>query len=172
MGKVRPKVRGKKDVVDEWEFADIDRAEQKIGLKRRARRWKMIEKARKDAIKAEKLAIKNAEKMNPDLRREPNELEKAWLRCDYVLSNVMQVPAYDMMEYLRINEPKTYKYLYKIFMSKYMMQNINQFVEYFAKGGKAKTMIKLSDIVKEYRKMKGIKSKIVIKRKNQEDIEL
>lgn len=170
--RVRPKVRGKKDVIDEWEFIDIDRDQQKAGLKRRAKRWKEIDRQIANNKKAEKIAIKNAEKMNPDLRRQPNAIESAWLRCDYVIYNIMQQPAYNQMEEFRTNDPKAYKALYKVFMSKYMMEHIQYFVDYFASGQVVKKKITLADIIKNYRKIRGIKAKIIIKRKGKKDIEL
>ena len=42
MVKIRPKNRGKKNVFDEWEHSDIDRNEQREGLKRRELRWKEL----------------------------------------------------------------------------------------------------------------------------------
>ena len=142
--KTRPKVRGKKDVVDEWEIMDIDRDQQKAGLKRRERRWKQIEKERVLAKRAEKVAIEKAEKMGNV--RNANPIELAWLRCDFVLSNIMQIPAYNQMEYYREKDPECYKALYKIFMSPYMMKNIQYFVDYFDKGGVVKKKITLADV--------------------------
>lgn len=175
--KTRPKIRkhlGKKnpqvDVVDEWELFDIDRDEQKAGLKRRRNRWREVRKELALNKKAEKVAIKEAGKMGNS--RNPNQIELAWLRCDYVLSNVMQLPAYNMMEYFRLNQTETYKKLYKIFMSKYMMQNIQYFVDYFSNGGSVKKKITLAMIYKEYKKLYGIKTKFTIKRKGEKDHEL
>ena len=170
--RVRPKVRGKKDVVDEWEITDIDRNEQKMGLKRRAKRWREIETEKMLEKVAEKVAIKNAEKMNPDLRRPPNLIEEAWLRCDYCLSHFMQPPAYNFMENVRMNDPECYKALYKIFMSPNMMEHIGDWVNFFAAGQKVAGRIPLSEVYKHYRKIKGIKGKVVVKRKGKKDKEL
>lgn len=168
--KVRPKVRGKRDVVDEWEFADIDRNEQKAGLKRREKRWREIEKEVARGRIAEKKAIDNVEKMGN--ARDPNLIEQAWLRCDYVLSNVMEPTAYKFMEIARIKDPECYKRLYKIFMSRQMMYNIQYYVEYFLRGFKIKEPIKFSSVMKEYKKIKGIKNKIRVIHKGEEEHEL
>lgn len=168
--RVRPKVRGKKDVLDEWEVADIDRDEQKLGLERRERRWKEIQAEQQRQRLLEKKAIKNAEKMkSPPNTRQPNELEMAWLRCDFVLWNMMDGEAYMLMEYLRTVEPDTYKHLYRIYMSKYMMENIEFYVDYFAQGHKPDHLIPKADVMKHYLKYKGYKSTIKIKRKGEEE---
>jgi len=179
--KVRPKHRkelskpeSETNIVDEWEFIDIDRDEQKRGLKRRDRRWKNMKLEEIRAKKAEKIAIKMAEKMKPvDPFRQPNEIELAWLRCDYVLWNIMETKAYAFMEHLRTTKPKAYKHLYKIFMSRNMMEHIQYFVDYFASGGITEERIKLSSVIKHYRKFQGEKvTNITIKRKNEEEREL
>jgi hypothetical protein len=149
---------------------DIDRNEQKAGLKRRERRWKEIESELASARKAEKIAIKNAEKMGNS--REPNMIEQAWLRCDYVLSNLMEPKAYKFMELVRVKDPECYKRLYRIFMSKNTMHHIQYFVDYFASGGTTQEPIKFSSIIKEYRKIKGIKSKFTVKHKGEDDFDL
>ena len=169
LGKKNPKI----DVMDEYEWADIDRDEQEAGLKRRERRWKEVELAQKQARELEKKAIDNAEK----IKRKPmalvvSPLEEAWLRCDYLLFNIMETKAYEFMEWQRLNDPDVYKYLYRKFMSKYMMANAEMYVDYFAKGGKAPKLITLGDIVKRYRKYKGIKTKFKIVHKGEEDREL
>lgn len=162
----------KKGIIDEWEISDIDRDEQEKGLKRRKKRWKEIEHQQRLEKKATKLAIKNAEKMKPSGRRQPSMIEAAWLKCDYVLNNVMEKRAYDLMEFLRMKDPECYKALYKIFMSKNMMIRINFFVDFFAKGGEVPERVKLADVVKHYRKYKGIKSKIKVIRKGEDEYEL
>jgi len=168
--KVRPKVRGKKDVVDEWELADIDRNEQKMGLKRREKRWREIQKEISLNRIAEKKSIENVEKMGN--AREPTLLEQAWLRCDYVLSHVMEPRAYKFMEITRIKDPDCYKLLYRIFMSKQMMYNIQYYVEYFLRGYKVQEKITLASMMKEYKKIKGIKTKIRVIHKGEEEKEL
>lgn len=168
LGKKNPKV----DVVDEWETMDVDRDEQKAGIERRRKRWRQVETERLLEKAAEQAAIKHAEKMNPDRGREPNFLEKAWLRCDYVLSNVMEKNAYNFLENIRVKDPECYKRLYKIFMSKNMMSRIQAFVDFFAQGGEVPERIPLSEVVKHYRKIKGIRSKIKVVHKGEDDRDL
>ena len=171
--KARPKVRGKKNVYDEWEHGDRDRDEVEAGMKRRERRWKEIELEQKQAQKLEKKAIKNVEKMERGTKgRPPTPLEEAWLRCDYLLSNLMEPKAYIFMEQARLKEPKLYKYLYKMFMSQNMMHYAQYYVDYFARGGKPYRVITHGDIIKAYRKYKGIKSSIKIKHKGEKEKEL
>jgi len=170
--KVRPKVRHKKDVLDEWEIADIDRDEQRLGLERRARRWREIEMELIRQKQLEKTAVKNAEKMNIPRNRPPNELEEAWIRCDYVLYNMMEEDAYMVMEWLRLHDPDAYKFLYRKFVSKYMMENIMYYMDYFAAGNEAKYKIPKSHVMKFYKQYYNIKNKITIKRKGKEDREL
>lgn len=174
--RTRPKIRkylGKHspqiDIVDEWDEMDIDRAEQKAGIKRREKRWKELKLELAIQKKAEKVAIDNVEKMGN--ARNPTPIELAWLRCDYVLSNIMEVRGYKLMEILRIRDPETYKKMYKIFISKNMMENIQGFVDYFDAGGKVKR-IKVKDIYMEYKKIKGIRSRIIVKHKGGKDREL
>jgi len=160
------------EVYDEWEHADIDRDEQKAGLKRRAKRWRDMELEEIRIKKMEELAIKKVEKVKELATRDPNELEKAWLRCDYVLSHIMDKNAYDFMETARINDPELYKKLYRIFMSRHMMENIGLYIDYFDKGGISPIIVTYGDVIKTYRKIKGIKSIITIKHKNEEELEL
>ena len=166
LGKKNPKI----DVMDEYEWADIDRDEQEAGLKRREQRWKEIELAQKQDKLLEKKAIDNAEKMKRRAVMTP--LQEAWLRCDYILFNIMEPKAYEFMEWQRLNDPTTYKYLYKIFMSKYMMMNAHYYADYFAKGGKAPKLVTIGDVVQKYKKYKGIKTKIKILHKGEDEREL
>ena len=171
--RVRAKVRGKKDVIDEYDIADIDRSEQKEGLKRRDRRWKEIELEIKRQKILEKKAISKAEKMKePPKTRQPNPLEEAWLRCDFVLYNIMSQAGYNLMEWIRLNDPEGYKYLYKIFMSKNMMDNITDFVEFFSQGNTIGKRIPKHIVMRNYVKYKGYKGTIRVKHKNEEEYEL
>lgn len=169
--KVRPKVRGKRDVYDEWEHSDIDRDEQKRGLERRARRWKEIEIENKRQAALNEKAIDEIEKKDRGTKnRQPTELEKAWLRCDFLLAQIMVPKAYEFMEWQRINDPDTYKRLYRKFMSKNMMAYAEQYIDYFLSEKKAPKMVSFPEMIKQYKKIKGIKSKTTIVRKGQEDI--
>ena len=170
--RVRPKVRGKKDVIDERDYADIDRDEQKRGLKRREKRWKEIEHQIRLDKHLEKKAIANAEKMKNPSGRQPNQLEAAWLRCDYVLYNIMSQSAYQMLEWIRHNDPAGYRHLYKTFMSRNMMDNIGLFVDFFAQGNTVPQKIPKSDIIKHYVKYKGYKGKVRVKHKGEEEYDL
>jgi len=170
--KARPKVRHKKDVLDEWEVADIDRDEQKAGLIRREKRWKMMELAQKYQQELEKKAIDEAEHMNRPRNQLLTPLQEAWLRCDYLLFNIMEKNAYAFMEYQRKNDPEIYKKLYRKFMSKNMMEHAQYYVDYFARGNKAPKLVMIGDVVKEYKKLKGIKSNIKIIHKGEDEREL
>lgn len=159
-----------KEVLDEWEIADIDRDEQRRGLKRRERRWKEIELEEKRIRAMEKLAKKKAEA----IARMPNPIELAWLKCDYILSNIMTKDAYDFLYNLISTDSEAYRHLYRIFMSPYMMERADYFVKYFHRGGKTpeEDLVQLSKVVKWYKKFRGIKNKITIKRKGREEYEL
>ena len=177
-----PKVRGKMnkgrnkdDVLDEWEHSDIDRDEQAAGLKRRDKRWKEIALAQKNAAKLEQEALDKADKIGKGKRsifRDITPLEEAWVRCDFLLSNIMVRQAYEFMEWQRLNDVDAYKRLYKIFMSKAMMQNAQLYVDYFAMGGKPPRYISYPEIVKAYKKIKGIRGKIKIVHKGEDEREL
>lgn len=159
-----------REVLDEWEIADIDRDEQKRGLKRREKRWKEIELEQKKIRAMEKLAKKKAN----IIKRLPNLIEQAWLKCDYILSNIMKKDAYEFMYSFISTDPEAYKHLYRIFMSPYMMERADYFVQYFHRGGKTpeEELIPLLKVAKYYKKFKGIKDKIVIKRKGRKEYEL
>jgi len=173
MPKPRPKIRGKKNVYDEWEHADIDRDEQKAGLERRARRWKEIELAKERQRHLEQVALDAAGNVRKDTKaREPTELEYAWLRCDFILSHIMEPNAYYFMEQQRINDSDTYKRLYRKFVSPNMMLHMQDYVDYFAKGGKPPKAIPLGLVVQYYKKIKGIKTKFIIKHKGEEEEEI
>ena len=169
LGKKNPKI----DIMDEYEWADIDRDEQEAGLKRRERRWKEIELVQKQERQLQKKAINNAEKMERGVKGvQLTPLQEAWLRCDYLLFNIMELKAYEFMEWQRLNDPGVYRHLYRKFMSKYMMANAQIYADYFAKGGKAPKLISLGDVVQKYKKYKGIKTKIKIVHKGEEEHEL
>ena len=170
--KVRPKVRGKKEVYDEWEHHDIDRDEQKAGLIRREKRWKMMEMARQYQQQLEKEAIDKAGHLDQKRNELLTPLQEAWLRCDFLLSNIMEPEAYNFMEYQRIHDPETYKKLYRKFMSKNMMENASLYVDFFAKGGVAPKKAKIGDVVREYKKIKGIRTKFRVVHKGEEEKEL
>ena len=167
------KAGGKTEVIDEWELVDIDRDEQRAGLERRDRRWKEIKFAEKQKRLLEKKAIDEVEKMKRDVKGHAmTVIQEAWLRCDFLLSHIMEQKAYEFMEWQRLNDPECYKYLYKQFMSPHMMHFAQMYVDYFAKGGYPARMITHGDIIKKYRKYKGIKSKIRIVHKGEEKKEL
>ena len=161
------------EVLDEWEIVDIDRDEQMAGLARREKRWKEIALAKREAEKLEKKAIDNVEKMKRGTKGRPmTALEEAWLRCDFLLSHIMEEKAYMFMEWQLENDPECYKFLYKKFISPNMMHNAQAYVDYFAKGGEPYKMITHGDIIKMYKKYKNIKSKITFKRKGEVKREL
>lgn len=170
------RIDGKKqiyEVYDEWEHMDIDRNEQREGIKRREKRWKEIEREIRLKKHLEKRAIENAEKMHePPKTRQPNPIEAAWLRCDYVLYNIMTDAAYGMMEWLRIEDPTGYKHLYKIFMSRNMMENISLFVDFFAQGNTIPKRLPKSEVIKHYVKYRGYKPTIIVKHKGEEEYDL
>ncbi len=169
----RAKVRGNKNVFDEYDWADIDRNEQKAGLARREKRWKEIELQFKREKILEKKAITNAEKMRqPPRGRQPSPLEEAWLRCDFVLYHIMTRSAYNILEFIRTNDPAGYKHLYKIFMSRNMMENITQYVDFFAQGGKVDMKIKKSDMIRHYVKYRGHIPVFKVKHKGEEEHDL
>lgn len=175
MGKSRrdKKHNIKKGVIDEWEICDVDRDEVNAGQKRRARRWKEIKMQEQIARNLEKQAIKNAEKMKaPPVNRPPTPLEEAWLRCDYILWNIMTQQAYSFMEYQRKNDPDVYKYLYKVFMPQRVMQWAEKYVDLLANGHQFQKKVPLPDVINYYRRFKGIKNTITVKRKGQKDREL
>lgn len=180
--KARPKIRkhqnkskgGKFEVYDEWEHSDIDRDEQKAGLARRDKRWKEIALAQKNAAKLEQKALSEADKMdsNRSLLRDITPLEEAWLRCDYLLSCIMEQKAYEFMEWQRLNDVDAYKKLYRVFMSKAMMSFAQQYVDYFAQGGKPPRYVTYPEIIKAYKKIKGIRTKFKVVHKGEEEREL
>ena len=113
--KARPKVRGKKNVVDEWETMDIDRDEQERGLKRRAKRWKEIETENLIKKAAEEVALKHADKMK-HVRQPRNAIEEAWLKYDYVLANIMEIHAHRFLDNIRKRDVKLYNLDEKYFL--------------------------------------------------------
>ena len=167
------KAGGKTEIVDEYDLADIDKDEQRAGLERRDKRWKEIKFAQKQERLLEKKAIDEVEKMERDIKgRTMTAIQEAWLRCDFLLSNIMEQKAYEFMEWQRLNDPECYKYLYKQSMSPYMMHYAQMYVDYFARGGEAPILISHGDIVKKYRKYKGIKTKFKIVHKGEEEHDL
>jgi len=161
------------EVYDEWEHSDIDRDEQEAGMKRRAKRWKEIELDQKRATELEKRAIDEVEKIKrKTLSAMTKPIEQAWLRCDYILSNIMEQKAYEFMEWQRLNDPKCYKWLYRQFMSKAMMVHAQTYVDYFANGNEPPYKVKYGTVIKAYKKYKGIKSKIKIVHKGEEEWKL
>lgn len=171
--KARAKVRGNKNVYDEWEHGDIDRNEQKAGLKRRDKRWKEIELEQIRQRKLEKKAVEMAGELDRGSKGRPlTELEEAWLRCDFLLANIMEKKAYEFMEWQRINDPDTYMRLYRKFMSKNMMRYAQQYVDYFAQGYRAPRLATLAEVIKQYKKIKGIKTIFTIKHKGEDEHDL
>lgn len=170
--RVRPKVRGKRDVLDEWEIEDIDRAEQKAGLKRREQRWKENELDELRFMKLQKALEKKKKALKGKKPRQPTEAEVGWLKCDYILHFIMEPKAYDFMYKFTTEDPECYKYLYRIFMSHYMIASADLWIRYFAAGNKPEKTITYGDVIKHYREYKGEKSTIKIKRKGEEEREL
>lgn len=168
--KVRPKVRGKKDVLDEMEIADIDRDEQKAGIKRREKRWKKIEL--KQRLLDEQVRVAKEREIMKRKYRVPNRAEESWLKCDYYLNHVMEEDAYDFMYELTVSDPETYKKMFKVFVSPYTLHKIDDFVQAFATGSSVSKRITIGEVVKRYRKIKKIRSKITIKHKNGDEYEL
>ncbi|MHA2203897.1 MAG: hypothetical protein ACW991_09425 [Candidatus Hodarchaeales archaeon] len=180
--KTRPKVRkhlGKHspqvDVIDEWEEMDVDRDEQKAGLKRREKRWKEIALEKGWKKKQIDKVIKNADKIEPDLRRGLTPQEELWLQVDFVLSYVMEEKAYNFVNNVKARKDiKTYNKLLNIFFSDKMRANLAHWVAYFALNPyRVDNAITLASVVKEYRKIKGIKTtNIKIIHKGEDEKEL
>ena len=172
--RTRPKNRGKKNVFDEWEHLDIDRNEQKEIHKGREQKTKMDELDVLRAKKLNKFVVKMAEKFDTKeiMRRPPNALEEAWLRCDYILFNIMTRKAYSFMDGLRTKDPDCYKYLYRIFMSPNMMEHANTWVNYFANNGKVDNIIPFSEVFKWYAKYYKIDPRIMVHHKGEETVDL
>ncbi len=171
--KARAKVRGNKNVYDEWEHADIDRDEQSAGLKRRDKRWKEILIEQQKQRNLEKKALEDVGYQNRGYKgRPPTELETAWLRCDFILANIMDRKSYQFMEWQRVHDTDAYKRLYRHFVSKNMLQNMQQYVDYFAQGYKAPRLIPFPEVIKYYKKIKGIKSKMKVFHKGEDEYDL
>ena len=84
----------------------------------------------------------------------------------------MTQAAYFMMEWLRINDPPGYKAMYRIFMSKNMMDNITYYVDYFAQGGKITKKLPKSELIRHYVRYRGYKPTIKVKHKGEEEHDL
>jgi hypothetical protein len=173
--KTRPKVRGKRDVVDEYDLADIDRNEQKAGIKRRERRWKEIELKQKLKKAEIDNMLKKADKINPNIRQGLTPQQELWLQVDYCLAYLMEEKAHRFLDDIRIQgDIKTYNKLLNIFFSDVMRANLQNWLNYFdATGCRVPDPITLASVVREYRKIKGIKkTNIKIVRKGEKDKEL
>ena len=168
------KAGGKTEIIDEWEIVDIDRDEHNLLLEHRDRRWKEVKLAQKQARLLEKKAIDEVEKMERDKKggRVMTALEEAWLRCDFLLSHIMEQKAYEFMEWQRLNDPECYKYLYKQIMSPHMMHYAQMYVDFFARGGIPARQVEHADIVRMYRKYKNIKTKFKIIHKGEKERDL
>lgn len=174
--KVRPKYRDQvnktestKDMVDEWEIADIDRDEQKRGLKRREIRIKKARLLNEQLKKELEQATKPKDPNRPSNVRPPNAVEMAWLKCDFILSKIMEEKAYEFFDKLRTQDPECYKYLYRIFMSPYMMERADYYINYIDSGMPIEQKIPLKEVIKHYRKYKGISSNIRVIHKGEEE---
>jgi len=84
----------------------------------------------------------------------------------------MEEDAYSFLEWQRMNDPECYKQLYRVFMSPYMMEHAQYFVNAIDSGMPIEQKIPLKEVVKHYKKFKGIKDKIIIKHKGEEEKEL
>ena len=160
----------KKNVLNEWEFIDIDKDEHENLLKFRDRRWKEIKLEEKQARELQERLAKKAKA--EEKIREPTPADLMWLRADYVLSNTMEKKAYEFMYKLYLGDKNCYVYLFKIFVSKFRMDHIQWWVNFFASGNTVNKLIGYKDVIKHYREYKNIKTKITVKRKGEEDCEL
>ena len=127
---------------------------------------------RNTELEGEALAKANKIGGKRSLLRDPTPLEEAWLRCDFLLANMMMKEAYEFMEWQRLNDVDAYKRLYRVFMSKAMMSNAQMYVDYFAQGGSPPRLITYPEVVKAYKKIKGIRTKFKVVHKGEEEKEL
>ena len=85
-------------------------------------------------------------------------------KIDFVLKVVLAPDAYTYLNNLKVNEPPVYQNIYNELISPDVVQNIDYLLAIIQQRGGVPNKIPLDAIIYLERKVKGIKSKIQVKR--------
>ncbi|MFX0036309.1 MAG: hypothetical protein ACFE9I_11810 [Candidatus Hermodarchaeota archaeon] len=85
-------------------------------------------------------------------------------KIDYVLKVVLAPDAYNYLNNLKINEPHVYQSIYNELISPDVIQSIDYLIQIINRRGGVPRRIPLDVIIFLERKVKGIRSKIQVKR--------
>lgn len=144
----------------------------------RKRNWKKIKRKEKiKQAKLRKLSKLLKKKKKQEAKMTKKQVKEIFLKADWLLKQYCTQTAYNFLEFLRVNEPNTYKRIFSIIIEPQILGNIEKYVNMTwryirKKGGLSKDKkIKHTMILKYYRQITGRKPNISIKRKGM-DIDL
>jgi DNA-binding TFAR19-related protein (PDSD5 family) len=123
----------------------------------------------------EKLRLKKMKALMDAQKRQQATQERVVSITDkivYVLRVVLTPDAFSYLEKIRSNEPMVYQAIYSELVSPDVIQNIDYLIAIINRQGGVPRKIPIDAIVYLERKVKGIKSKIQVKKSNGETMDL
>jgi len=171
-GKRTPRLKGKtgrvdfiEDIIPTSEGEEIIRET----YDERKKQWKWADYEKKQALDAWKEKYRQAREN--DLRNELESKTKIELlnqKMTWLLQQTLTAEAFEWLDSLREHDPACCNTIVRIIIDDEAMAAIDYIIRvvYAAGGPPADQRINLADLVKYWRKLKGIKSKIIVKDKD------
>ena len=170
--KRRPKFKGKtgrvdfiEDIIPTSEGEEIIRET----YHEREKQWKWADFEKKQVLDAWKEKYRQARET--DLRNElesKNKLDLLNRKMTWLLEQTLTPEAYEWLDALRVHDPACCDTIVRVIIDDEAMAAIDYIIHvvHTAGGTPADQRINLADLVKYWRKLKGIKSKIMVKDKD------
>ena len=128
-----------------------------------------------DEHELDKIRMKKMAALIEAKKRQEGAQERSvsvWEKIDYVLKVVLAPNAYAHLNKLKSNEPQVYQNIFNELVSPEVIQNVDYLLAIIQKSGGVSRRIPLDAIIFLERKVKGIKSKIKVKRGSGEIMDL
>ncbi len=114
-------------------------------------------------------ALMEAQKRQEMVKEKSNSI---FDKIDYVLKVVLEPDAYSHLMKIQSNEPQVYQAIFNELVNEEVIRNIDYLIMIIQKGGGLSRRIPLDIIIFLERKVKGIKSKIHVKKGDGEIMDL
>ena len=115
-----------------------------------------------DILRMKKMqALMEAKKQSEAVKEKVGSINE---KIDYILKVVLMPDSYTYLNKLKENEPRVYQYIFNEIVSPDVIQNIDYLLSVISSRGGVNRRIPIDPIIMLERKVKGIKSKIQVKR--------
>ena len=170
------KLKGKTvDFIEDLLPTSEDEEKLRETYKLRERQWKMIEKDKRDSIEQwkENYRKAKADELQKGLAGK-EEIEMFNLKMTWLLEQTLTPEAFEWLDALRLHDPICCDKIVRVIIDNEAMAALDHIIRvvYAAGGTPMENRINLADLVKYWRKIKGISSRIMVKNKDGEEIQL